>query len=116
MLVSDFSHLAGLPAGKYQAWGKVVEMTPDGKITMPSENVLAAASLPLTLGISNFLQFTSSSIAEAVSLATENPARFLNLNDRGKLSPGKRADLILFSYENSIFKIHKTWIKGEIAE
>ena len=37
------------------------------------------------------------------------------LNDRGKLEAGKRADLILFSFEGNELVVKRTFVKGELV-
>jgi N-acetylglucosamine-6-phosphate deacetylase len=54
-------------------------------------------------------------MAEAIKMTTINPAGIINLNDRGKLEPGKRADIILFSMEEFDIRIMKTIVKGKLV-
>ncbi len=115
ILVSDLSSLAGMPPGTYETFGQKVVMTPEGKITMPSENVLAAASFLVTRGIENIMLFTQCSLAEAVHMATRNPARLLGLSDRGDIRPGKRADLVWFTLENHKLHIQQTMVAGKMV-
>jgi N-acetylglucosamine-6-phosphate deacetylase len=48
-------------------------------------------------------------------MASANPARLYNLNDRGTLEPGKRADIVLFTLENFKVKIQETWVMGKLV-
>jgi N-acetylglucosamine-6-phosphate deacetylase len=61
------------------------------------------------------MKYTKCSLADAVHMATRNPARLYGLRDRGELRPGLRADLILFSIEDDQLHIHKTIIAGEVV-
>lgn len=115
ILVSDLSPLAGMPPGIYESFGTQVEMTPDGKITMPSQDVLAAASFLITKGIENVISYTHCSLAEAVHMASRNPAKLLGLTDRGLIEPGKRADLFLFTIQDGKLTVQKTLVKGELV-
>jgi N-acetylglucosamine-6-phosphate deacetylase len=45
-------------------------------------------------------------------MATSYPARFLRLADRGRLSPGARADLV---HLTDAIEVTGTWISGETA-
>jgi len=115
VIISDVTKLAGLPPGKYSWNGMSVVMTPEGMIKYPSQSVLAGASLPITRGIFNMMKFTNCSLAEAVQMATKNPALLNKLNDRGQIKVGKRADLILFSLGEDDLVIHKTIIAGKVV-
>ncbi len=112
VITSDVTKLAGMPPGEYNWNEMAVVMTPDGMIKYPAQNVLAGASLPITRGIFNMMKFTKCSLAEAIQMATANPARLFRLNDRGENEVGKRADLVLFSLGENDLVIHKTIVAG----
>ena len=101
------------PPGIYEDFGTEVEVTKEGKVMMPSQDVLAGASFLITAGIENIMKFTHCSIGEAINMASRNPARILGLDDRGDLSVGKRADLILFTMANNKISIAETVVGGE---
>jgi N-acetylglucosamine-6-phosphate deacetylase len=61
------------------------------------------------------MQVTGCSLADAVQMASTNPARLYNLNDRGTLEPGKRADIVLFTLEDFKVDIQETWVMGEMV-
>ncbi|MDZ7336628.1 MAG: amidohydrolase family protein, partial [candidate division KSB1 bacterium] len=112
ILTSDMTKLAGLSPGEY-VWNEMtVVMTPEGMIQYPAQNVLAGASLPIGRGIFNMMKFSQCSLAEAIQMATTNPARLYQLNDRGEIKVGKRADLVLFSIGESDLVIHETILAG----
>jgi N-acetylglucosamine-6-phosphate deacetylase len=115
ILVSDLSSLAGMPPGEYERFGKTVVVHPNGMIALPSQNVLAAASFLITKGVGNIMRFTQCSLADAVHLATRNPARLIGLEDRGEIIPGKRADLVLFSLDDYEVKVKKTYLAGKLV-
>ncbi len=115
ILVSDIVRLAGSPPGIYEDFGTQVEVTKEGKVMMPSQNVLAGASFLITTGVENMLKFTQCSLADAIHMASRNPARLLGLTDRGVLSIGKRADMILFTMENGKMEIEQTFVGGELV-
>ncbi|MDP3913542.1 MAG: N-acetylglucosamine-6-phosphate deacetylase [Bacteroidota bacterium] len=114
ILVSDALDLAGLEPGEYTRWERTVLLTPD-VVKFPAENVLAGAAAPITTGISNIMNFTGCSLGDAIQMASTNPAKILQLNDRGEISPGKRADLILFTIENGKMVIQKTILGGKVV-
>lgn len=113
LLVSDLTRLAGMPPGRYEDFGRELVMTGEGAIMFPEENVLAGASFLVTRGIENVIKFTGCSLAEAINMASKNPARVLGLQDRGEIAVGKRADLVLFSFDEGKFEVAKTIVGGE---
>jgi N-acetylglucosamine-6-phosphate deacetylase len=115
ILISDMTKLAGMPPGDYEWDGKQVVLTPEGMIKYPEQNVLAGASLPVRIGVENMMKFTQCSLAEAVNMASVNPAQLFGLNDRGELLPGKRADLILFKIKNGHLEIRQTILNGRVV-
>jgi alpha-D-ribose 1-methylphosphonate 5-triphosphate diphosphatase len=51
-------------------------------------------------------------LAQAVNLVTRNPARALNLADRGTLAEGKRADLVLAHMHGDHIHVDHVWRQG----
>ncbi|MFC2124643.1 N-acetylglucosamine-6-phosphate deacetylase [Bacteroidota bacterium] len=115
MLVSDATMLAGMPPGTYNWDGKTVVMTEDGMLKYPEQNVLAGASFPIRYGVFNVMKFTGCSLEEAITMASTTPANTFNLDDRGAIEVGKRADIILFKLENDQMKIEKTFLAGNLV-
>ena len=53
------------------------------------------------------------SLEKAVHLVTKNPAQALNLNDRGVIAEGKRADLVLAHHKGDHVRIDHVWREGK---
>ena len=51
--------------------------------------------------------------ARGISTVTDAPARAVGLTDRGRLEPGKRADLIRVKRINGAGMLHGVWVKGQ---
>lgn len=115
ILTSDVIFLAGMAAGRYKFLGADVTLTPEGMLINADLNILAGASFPLITGVGNLLKFTGCSLYEAVNMASSNVAKFYNLNDRGTLAPGKRADIIIFNLSDSKPEILKTYLSGNLV-
>ena len=115
LLTSDVTHFAGMAPGKYTVKGRTVVLSPEGKITLIKENILAGAALPITQGIGNLMRFTQCSLAEAIHAAGRNQARLFGLKDRGELVQGMRADLIFFTIDDYIVHIKKTVLAGKVV-
>ena len=115
MLISDITKLAGLPPGEYDWNGKIVLLTPEGKLRLPDLDVLAGASFSIRKGIGNMMKFTGCSLEEAIQMASSNQARLFGWNDRGKIEVGNRADLVLFNMEDGEVKVKQTVLAGEVV-
>jgi N-acetylglucosamine-6-phosphate deacetylase len=113
ILTSDVTHLIGMTPGKYIFLGSEVVLTEEGLIKNPVLNCLAGASIPLRTGVVNVMKYTGCTLGEAIKMASGNIARIYNLSDRGQLSVGKRADLILFEKDDNNIKIKQVWVKGQ---
>lgn len=111
-IISDITHISGMPPGKYNYLGNEVIYTDDGLIINPVLNCLAGASFPLIKGVETMIKDSICTPAEAMNLGTKNVSLACHLNDRGAIEPGKRADLILFSIKDKKPEISKVWVKG----
>ena len=114
ILVSDALDLAGLEPGEYVRGERKVLLTPN-VIKFPAENVLAGAASPIRICVGNMMQFTGCSVKEAIQMASLNPANLLKLENVGNISPGKLANLILFTIENGEMIIQKTIVAGKLV-
>ena len=119
-LVSDVSSIAGLPPGVYgRSYGTdEVEIHENGKISLAGTPYLAGASLFLDCGIPNTVAFTDASLADAVDMASVNPARLLGVDDRaGRVTPGMEASLTLFRRTEGqrALSIEATVVRGEVV-
>jgi N-acetylglucosamine-6-phosphate deacetylase len=115
VLTSDVTRFAGMKPGIYTADDKTVELTPDGMIKYPAQNVLAGAASPVTKGVGNIMRFTQCTLRDAIDMASLNPARLYGLKDRGQIAPGQRADLILFTLKDHVLRIRQTLVAGELV-
>ena len=116
IITSDVTHYAALEPGEYKtSTGETIELTTDGMLRLPAQNVLYGSASPITKGVGFVMKVTGCTLAEAVQMASTNPARLYNLNDRGTLEPGKRADLVLFTLDNYQVNVTKTWVKGKLV-
>ncbi len=115
ILTSDVTKLAGMPPGEYNYDGRDVVLTSEGCIKFPAQNVLAGAASPINKGVGNIIKFTHCSLADAIDMASRNPAKLYGFTDRGEILPGKRADLIFFTLDNGAVSIKKTIIAGKVV-
>jgi N-acetylglucosamine-6-phosphate deacetylase len=96
ILVSDLSGLAGLPAGRYQTELCELEILADGRLVIAGQDqLLAGASRPIGVGVTNVMRFAGVDLATAVRMASHHPAMLLG-RDPIDLEVGDTADLVLF--------------------
>lgn len=116
IITSDVTSYAALPPGQYKTQtGETIELTPEGKLHYPAQQVLYGSASPITKGVGYVMKVTGCSLADAIQMASTNPAKLYNLTDRGTLETGKRADLVLFSIQDFELQIQKTIVKGELV-
>jgi len=101
ILISDLSGLAGLPPGVHESELCKLEILPNGKLVVAGQDeVLAGASAPLGACVANVIDAAGVSLAEAVNMATVQPAALLGIEGYG-LAPGAAADLVFFRLANA---------------
>ena len=116
IITSDVTSYASLPPGKFiNVEGDTLELTPEGMVRYPAQNVLAGSASPLIKGIANVRKVTGCTLEEAVNMVTINPARLYGFDDRGILEPGKRADIVLFRIVENEIVIEKTIVNGKVV-
>ena len=116
IITSDVTSYASLPPGVYKTQtGETIELTKEGKLHYPEQQVLYGSASPITKGVGNIMKVTGCSLADAIQMAATNPAKLYNLDDRGVLEVGKRADLILFTLDDFVIDIQKTYVNGELV-
>jgi N-acetylglucosamine-6-phosphate deacetylase len=115
IITSDVIYLAGMAPGRYTFLESEVILTEEGRLINPELDCLAGASFPLKRGVENMISFTGCSLADAVKMASENVALMYGLHDKGSLTRGKIADIILFRRVGNEIKILTTLLKGKIV-
>lgn len=111
VLVSDSVALAGMPQGVYTTpVGGRVEMLASGKLCVFGSELLAGSTASLAQCVSHLVNATGVPLHQALAMASSHPGRFAG--DRGRLTPGSRADLIRFRWNQRII-IEDVWLAGE---
>jgi N-acetylglucosamine-6-phosphate deacetylase len=98
LITSDASSLAGLPPGKYRAWGTDLEVLDSGKVVVSGTPYLAGSGHFTDVCVAQVARMAGLSLADAIDLATAQPRRLLGLPDTD-LTAGSPADLMLFDWE-----------------
>ncbi len=116
IVTSDVTKYAAMKPGIYKNIdGDDIELTVDGKVQYPAQKVLAGSASAINKGVAHIMEVTGCSLADAIQMASTNPAKLYGLTDRGTLEKGKRADLILFTIGDTELKIFKTYVKGKLV-
>lgn len=116
IITSDVTSYAALEPGEYKTQtGEIIELTKEGMLRYPAQNVLYGSASPITKGVGHIMEVTGCSLGDAVKMASTNPAKLYGLSDRGTLEVGKRADLILVTNTNYKIEIQQTYVQGELV-
>jgi N-acetylglucosamine-6-phosphate deacetylase len=108
MLVTDAMAGTGMPDGNYRL-GDLDVRVKNGRCVI-GENTLAGSTLTLDRAVRNYADFTGAPLAEAVGLATRNPARMAGLDaEIGTLAPGRAANIAVLSQKNEVLE---TFLRG----
>lgn len=96
VLVTDAMRLAGMPDGVYD-WTNGSRIVKNGALLTLEENgKIAGSSIELVDCVTNFMNWTGTSVSEALKAVTETPAKMLGLEGvKGSLKEGADADLVV---------------------
>jgi len=99
ILVTDAMRLSGMPDGVYD-WTNGSRIIKKGALLTLEENgKIAGSSIELIDCVTNFLNWTGTSVVEALRAVTETPARMLGVeNIKGTLKEGADADLVVLDF------------------
>lgn len=114
VLITDASHVAGLPPGIYHLPHTDIELLPDGKLVTLDRRCLAGSAIGLNRALHVFMEFGGGSLADAVRAATANPAELLP----GKritryIRKGEPANVVLFNLGTRELNIQSVILAGE---
>lgn len=116
ILITDAVMPAGCAPGFYKLGVVDVKLWPSGdRVTLRGGTRLAGSALRMDHGVSNLMKMLGLSPAEAVTMATRNPARVGRIAHRQRgLATGERADLVLFRIDDQHnILIEKTIVSGQ---
>ncbi len=116
VLITDAVMPAGCAPGDYMLGEVPVTLHPQGKVTLRTADRLAGSALRMDHGIEVLMRLCGVSLAEALTMATRNPARAGRVSGRQRgLEPGERADVVAFDFDAATKSIHvrQVWLDGE---
>ncbi len=123
VLITDAVMPALCPAGDYRL-GEVdvtLHASPDGdvdRVTLRGGTRLAGSALRMDRGIEKLMQLAGLTLAQAVTLATSNPARAGRIAGRWRgFAPGEKSDVVEFTHDaqRQTVKVLRTWVAGRLV-
>ena len=116
VLVTDASSPAGAPPGRYTLGGLAVDHTADGRVVLAGQDRLAGSALRMDQAIGNVMRMAGVELAEAIAMATVQPARAGGVPGRRRgLAAGDRADVVAFrvNRDDGVIEIEATYLSGQ---
>ena len=109
-LVTDAVSATGRPPGTYARGGAPI--VSDGPAARRNDGTLAGSTLTLDRAVRVMIEVGGAHVEEALSMATQVPARLLGRDDLGRIAPGCVADLVLW---DSSMQVVATYVEGRLA-
>ena len=107
MLVSDAMPSVGATMKSFVLNGRPIKVA-DRKL-VDEDGRLAGADLDMASAVRNAVRMLNLQLADAVRMASANPADFLALRDVGRIAARQRANLVLLDDD---LQVRDTWIDG----
>ncbi len=79
VLITDAATPAGAAPGRYFFADQPVDLTEEGRVVLAGTDRLAGSALSMCRGVCNLMQLAGLSLADAIRMATVNPARAGNV-------------------------------------
>ncbi|MFI5351400.1 MAG: N-acetylglucosamine-6-phosphate deacetylase [Candidatus Binatales bacterium] len=108
LMTTDKVALGGESAGASRQVGRAYARVEAGAARL-ADGTLAGSVISMLDGARLMVEKVGVSVGEVAMMASANPAAMLGLEDRGKLKPGGRADLLVLSRE---LKLKAVYIGG----
>ncbi|MBY0096136.1 N-acetylglucosamine-6-phosphate deacetylase [Mesobacillus maritimus] len=111
LLITDSMRAKCLKNGSYDLGGQQVKVE-EGKAVL-EDGTLAGSILKLGQAVKNMMNYTGCSLADAIEMASVNPAKQLHVYEhKGSIRSGKDADLVVLDQNYDVFM---TFCRGELA-
>jgi N-acetylglucosamine-6-phosphate deacetylase len=110
LLVTDAMSVLGTTDRAFRLYGETM-LRRHGRLER-EDGTLAGADLDMATAVRNALPLVGDDIARVLRMASTYPAAFMALEDRGRIAPSLRADLVLLS---SNLAVLGTWLGGNWA-
>jgi N-acetylglucosamine-6-phosphate deacetylase len=111
MLVTDAMPSVGTDSTSFDLQGR--KITVAGTVCVDEDGRLAGSNIDMASCVRNAMQLLQLPLAEAVRMASRQPAEFLGLGHVvGRIRPGYRANLVLADDDLNVVE---TWIDGRAS-
>lgn len=111
ILVTDAMPSVGMKNKEFRLQGRTI--TVEDGVCVTEHGTLAGSDLEMSTAVRNAVAMLGLDLADAVAMATENPAAFLGCGDRlGRIAPGMQANLVAV---DETLHVQGTWIDGAFA-
>ncbi|KAI9748706.1 MAG: hypothetical protein M4579_007145 [Chaenotheca gracillima] len=112
IVITDSIELAGLPDGHHPGHAQIPQgqRKQGNKATIEGTDTIIGSCVTLDECLRNLIQWTGCSVAEAVRCVTENVVELTGDQERGKLLPGRRADLVVLDDAGTVLQ---SWMRGK---
>lgn len=91
--------------------GAYVHVEKEDRFTLP-DGTLSGSKLTMLKAVQNCVEHATIPLEEALRMASLYPAQVMRLSDRGKIEPGCKANLTIFSED---YKLKYTVLNGEVV-
>jgi N-acetylglucosamine-6-phosphate deacetylase len=108
MLVTDAMPTVGSASKSFTLQGKTIRVV-DG-VCVDEHGTLSGSDLDMASAVRNTVRMVGIPLGEAAVMAATAPAAFLGLGDRGRLDPGRRADLV---WLDRALQVRGVWVGGQ---
>ena len=109
-LVTDAMGAMGMSPGKYVFTG--FEITVDQSSARLNDGTLAGSILTTDQSLRNMMNWLNRKLEDVIPSLTSTPARLMNVSNKGHLTPGADADLVLLTPSGEVMK---TLTRGQVA-
>lgn len=112
IVTCDASSLAGLPPGRYTAWGQELEVQAGGKVVVPGTTFLAGSGVFTDDCLRWLVRQGDVSLPDALEMAGQRPRHLLRL-PTAELCVGQPADFLLYDrHPAEIFTLRQVIVGG----
>jgi N-acetylglucosamine-6-phosphate deacetylase len=118
ILVTDAVAPAECAPGFFRLGEVDVELLPEGRVVMRGGTRLAGSALRMDTAIGNTVRMAEVTLAQAITMATRNPARVARIANRQRgLQTGEKADLVEFKFDPATSRVQvlRTYLSGELV-
>jgi len=114
VLITDATAASYAPPERYSIGDLAVEADADGALRLAGTPYLTGSTLTMDRAVGNCAASAGITLASAIQMATENPARLFE-GISGKLEKGQRADLVLYTAKRKKISIQRVYLAGRLV-